>query len=160
MARSGVVWVVLLGAACRGYHKDDEVASWTDQGRLCVVPSSDPTLGTRPTPPDDVPIDPDTPMTAVVLFSPCEDCVEDVQAACGVAPTADLVEVNSNASYSTLQEDECGAGCDAVTAMCAAGTFDAGTVTFEHGVDLLVLEFPSATYPCVGEPADPELVPE
>jgi hypothetical protein len=145
---------------CRGYHDEEKVASWTDEGRLCVVPSSDPTLGTRPTPPDDVLLEPDTPMTAVVLFSPCEDCVEDVQASCSLSPTPDLVEINSSASYSTLREDECGAGCDPVTATCAAGSFDAGTVTFEHGGDLLVLELPSTAYPCVGEPTDPELVAE
>jgi hypothetical protein len=160
VSRSGVLVVALLGLGCRGYHETAKVASWTNEGRLCVVPSADITLGTRPTPPDDVLLEPDVPLSAVVLFSSCEDCVEDVQASCTVHVTPDLIEVSSNASYGTVREDVCGAGCDAITATCAAGSFTAGTITFEHGGDLLPLELPSTSYPCVGETTAPELVPE
>jgi hypothetical protein len=156
--RVGVV-AALLGIGCRGYHDPEQSAQWTNAGRLCVVPADDPSVGLRPTPPDDVALEPDAPLVAAVLFSACEACVSNLTTSCTVTPGEALVEVSSSATYDIVPEGDCGAGCEPVTATCTAGSFAAGTVTFEHGGDLLVLELPSATYPCIGEATAPELVP-
>lgn len=158
--RAWVVAVALLGIGCRGYHDSEEIASWTNSGRLCVVPADDPSLGLRPTPPDNVALEPNTPLVAAVLFSACESCVSHSATSCSVVPGPELVAVNSSATYHILREDECGEGCEPVSAICTAGSFQTGTVTFEHGGDLLVLELPSTTFPCIGDTTPPDLVPE
>jgi hypothetical protein len=155
-----VVGAALLGIGCRGYHDTEQSAQWTDAGRLCVVPAEDPSVGLRPTPPDDVALEPDAPLVAGVFFSAFEWCVSNLATSCSVVPGDSLVEVSSSATYDIVPEGDCGAGCEPVTATCTAGSFAAGTVTFEHGGDLLVLELPSATYPCIGETAAPDIVPQ
>ncbi len=146
------LWVA---AGCRGYHDEPTVATWSDAGRLCIVPADQTELGLRPTPPSDVFLDAGMALGAVVLFSTCEECVTDLEAACLVRPAGDLEEVTSTASHEVLREDVCGAGCDPIAAICAAGSYGAGIVTFEHGGLRLPIELPSTGYPCVGEPVPP-----
>lgn len=155
--RSAILAVLWSVVGCRGYHDETERATWVDEGRLCIVPADDTELGFRPTPPDDVVLEAGAPLAAVVLFSACADCVSELETGCSVRSTGELVEVTSSASHEILREDVCGAGCEAIAATCAAGTYGAGTVTFEHGGDLLPLEFPFTGYPCKGETVPPTL---
>jgi hypothetical protein len=149
------LWVTV---GCRGYHDAPEVATWANEGRLCIVPADQTELGLRPTPPDDVVLEAGMALGAVVLFSTCEECVTELQTACLVRSTGELVEVASTAEHQVLREDVCGEGCDPIAATCAAGSYAAGSVTFEHGGDLLPIELPFTGYPCVGEPVPPTFV--
>jgi hypothetical protein len=153
-----LTFVFWWAAGCRGYHDEIEKATWVNEGRLCIVPADDTEVGLRPTPPDDVFLDAGVALAAVVLFSTCEECVSEPTTGCEVHAAGELVEVTSSASHEILREDVCGGGCDPVSALCGAGTYGAGTVTFEHGGDLLPMELPFTGYPCVGEPVPPTLV--
>jgi len=149
------VWLWGAAVGCRGYHDEPRVATWTDEGRLCIVPADQTELGLRPTPPDDVVLDAGMALGAVVLFSTCEECVTDLETGCTVQSTGELVEVTSSASHEILRDEVCGSGCDPIAAICAAGTYGAGTVTFEHGGDLLPIELPFTGFPCKGDPVPP-----
>jgi hypothetical protein len=149
--------VLLVAVGCRGYHDEAELASWADEGRLCIVPADDIEVGLRPTPPDDVVLEAGVALAAAVLFSTCEECVSEPETGCSVRSTGALVDVTSSASYPVPREGVCGDGCDAVAATCAAGSYTAGTVTFEHGGELLPIEIPFTGYPCVGEPVPPAI---
>ena len=169
MARWCAVIAVVVSAGCRGIQAPRQIASWSNEGQLCVVPEAlapelaagIPQEGSTSTGvPVEVELLPAEPLAAVVLFSTCETCARQILASCSVSYAGDQAIVEASAQY-IVEDGPCDERCEIVSATCPIHPLARGITTFELGELSLEVDLPSTTSDyCVGEPTAPVVSPE
>ena len=150
--------VVLFLVACDGVTSGDLL--WSNEGQVCVAPS--PTTDTTASPTTATSTGSTTAPVIVdfvdggtaqveVTFGGC-DCGETLTTkSCTATRDGERWSVVSEAR---TPEEGC-EPCIPIVATCDVGVLLAGSHSFEHGGDLLVVTVPSSTEtPCAGEPVD------
>ncbi len=154
MARWCAVMFVCLGSACRGVQPTQQVLSWVDRGRLCIVPEAFAQDVVDGVPPDRVEIGVGEQLSAVVVFSECAPCARPPDAVCNVDNGVESRIVTASAQY-VPDEGLCESGCEVVAAICPVKPLSKGPTVFEFGGEELLIRAPRPTPDfCVGAPTD------